>query len=274
MRLIASANPVQSGATLTLTATIVGWSKTIAPTGTITFGSTTTTNLGATVSYSTVTDPNGNLDLQGVISFIPIGSDTYNASYSGDQNYSASGPLYIGAIGVAGNDITLSDSPSSISVAPGQSGQVTLVIGMQTNTSVVSFGANPCTGLPNESSCSPGGNQISSTTPLALNVYSTAPHLAAARRLNSGPMLAITMPFAAILLVRPLRRRTLRWLAAAISLLLVIGIISCGGGGSTQPPPPRDPGTPKGSYKITVTAASGSGSTAITHTTTFTLVVQ
>src|SRR5205823_566253 len=84
MRLIASANPVQSGATLTLTATIVGWSKTIAPTGTITFGSTTTTNLAATVSYSTVTDPNGNLDLQGVISFIPIGSDTYNASYSGD----------------------------------------------------------------------------------------------------------------------------------------------------------------------------------------------
>jgi hypothetical protein len=43
-----------------------------------------------------------------------------------------------------------------------------------------------------------------------------------------------------------------------------------GGGGSTPPPPPLDPGTPRGTYTITITATSGS----FTHSTSFQLIVQ
>jgi hypothetical protein len=52
----------------------------------------------------------------------------------------------------------------------------------------------------------------------------------------------------------------------------LITIPACGGGSSMPPPPPPppDPGTPKGSYNIIVTATSGS----LRHATSFTLTVQ
>jgi hypothetical protein len=53
--------------------------------------------------------------------------------------------------------------------------------------------------------------------------------------------------------------------------------MSCGGGGSSSTGPsgggsaPTDPGTPLGSYSVTITAVS---STNITHTTTLQLTVN
>jgi hypothetical protein len=53
--------------------------------------------------------------------------------------------------------------------------------------------------------------------------------------------------------------------------------VGCGGSGSTSGGGgggPSDLGTPAGTYNITVTGTSGSGNAAITHATTFNLVVQ
>jgi len=62
-----------------------------------------------------------------------------------------------------------------------------------------------------------------------------------------------------------------------LSLLLLVfiaGGIGCGGGGGSGGGTNHSPGTRMGSYPITVTATSGAGSSAITHTASFTLVVQ
>jgi len=68
-----------------------------------------------------------------------------------------------------------------------------------------------------------------------------------------------------------LNRRVLRpALLLIVGALLVAGLGCGGGGGNSGGTPQTDPGTPAGSYVITVSAVSGS----TTHTTTFTLQVQ
>lgn len=57
--------------------------------------------------------------------------------------------------------------------------------------------------------------------------------------------------------------------ALAVVTLLIMGS-GCGGGGASGGGGRTDLGTPAGSYNVTVTATSGS----LTHSTTFTLVVQ
>jgi hypothetical protein len=65
-----------------------------------------------------------------------------------------------------------------------------------------------------------------------------------------------------------------------IGLVVVLGILlmlaSCGGsgGGTTTTPPVPKPGTPAGTYQITVTGASGSGATSLSHNTMITLTVN
>jgi hypothetical protein len=83
---------------------------------------------------------------------------------------------------------------------------------------------------------------------------------------------SLGMPLAAILLIgAPHRRNWRKFLLIALFFTLLVGL-GCGGG--AQNVGGGDPGTPPGSYAITVTGTSGSGSAALTHTTTFTLVVQ
>jgi len=67
-------------------------------------------------------------------------------------------------------------------------------------------------------------------------------------------------------------RRRLSYMLAAFLLAAVALHTGCGGGGgnSISRPPTVTPGTPPGSYTITVRAVSGS----LERTTTVTLVVQ
>jgi hypothetical protein len=79
-------------------------------------------------------------------------------------------------------------------------------------------------------------------------------------------MMAMGLIFPAIFLIGAKQRN--RGLLLMMLLTLLIGIPACGGGGSHNPPP--DPGTPKGTSNVTVTASSG----ANVSQSGFTLIVQ
>jgi hypothetical protein len=71
-----------------------------------------------------------------------------------------------------------------------------------------------------------------------------------------------------------------KWLAR-LSLVIFVGMVTVLGATGCNPRyyyehhgPPINPATPPGTYNITVTAQSSNGVTAITHSTTFVLVVN
>jgi len=88
-------------------------------------------------------------------------------------------------------------------------------------------------------------------------------------------VLAIALFTVALLISLALTRLTQdrrRWVSALAPLVLIcIGMLlsSCGGGGTSG-----NPGTPAGTYTLTVTGTFNSGSTAFSRKTNLTLVVQ
>lgn len=270
-----SSYSVAAGTGITLTATVIGFSKTIAPTGSISI----TGSLGpvpGTVTYSTVTDSStGNLDLQGSITFTPTFTDNYFSSYSGDSNFpGAYGSA--GTVTVTGSDFTLSlPAQATMTVTQGMYGQLNnLLVGIQTGSAPVTFSATTCSGMPAETTCGVAPSSATYTSTLQINVSTTAPHpLAAPARAQAFGWWAgaFGTSMLAVLFLPSLssKRRWATWLSVLAVAFLVAGV-GCGGGSSAPPPPPIDPGTPKGTYAITVTGTNGTA----THTASFTLVVQ
>ena len=233
-----SLSSVNVGSTVALIATVVGCSKTIAPTGTITFFEPILglAPLPGTVSYTTITDPGtGNLALQGMLTTKPGFTAGYFANYNGDINYPAGSTCCAALVTVNGNDFTLSAQPSSVTVQAGFSALYQLVVGLQSNTGSVSFGANACSGLPPEASCNFVPDPTSNTTIANLQISTTGPHsIPNARPSNYRSQLfwvGTTLPFAAILLIgyrRSGRGGLCQRLLLTIFILLGAG---CGGGG-------------------------------------------
>ncbi len=131
-----------------------------------------------------------------------------------------------------------------------------------------------CSGLPSRSTCSFSPSQIATGSPdteVAFTVATTAPVLAAVAP-ASLLRLALLLPAAGLISVRPRRSKNLqagRQLLCVLALLFISpgcggGLTGGGGGGGGQP------GTPPGSYPITITATSGS----LSHTAQVTLTVQ
>jgi subtilase family serine protease len=280
----ASAYTVPAGSTLIFTALVVSSSHTVAPTGTITIGNSLGP-LPGTPAYSTVTDQNGNLDLQATLSYTVNASDSFGASYSGDANYPG-GFGGSGLITVTGTDFSLNIPRGSLTLKKGQYNQLDLVVEMQSGATPVTFSTTPCSGLPAESTCTVGPASVPYTSSAQLYVSTTAPHSAAQKRAANTKRLAwwITafgvMSAGFLLFGAPIRKpRPTAFRALLLFGLLAVGMgcgggsvnsvstgAAGGGGGGTQ----TDPGTPVGTYTITVTATSGS----LSHTATFTLVVQ
>ncbi len=277
MTISPSSFAVTSGTSVTLTTTVYGSSPTIAPTGVISFTNSEGAITGA-VTYSTVTDPrSGNLDFVGSISYTPSFDDSYGAQYGGDSNYPGSNNAST-EVTVTGNDFTLWLPPqTTMTVVPGSGGQLTnLLVGLQSDSSPVTFSSTPCAGLPAESTCGvPGG--FSYTSFGQIDIATTAPHAVSdhARSQGLSPWTggAGTLAVAGILLGGAGSKR--RYWGAALAVLafaLLVSGVGCGGGGSAGGGggTHTDPGTPAGTYTITVTGTNGTS----THSTTFTLVVK
>jgi hypothetical protein len=171
-------------------------------------------------------------------------------------------------------DFTFDANPTSFNISsPGQSGTTTLTLSPTNGfTGAVSFAcAVPATMKEASCSLSPASEVTTGTT--TLTVTTTAPHTATG--FFNGPdwfmggCLAIIICL--FLLSIPAKRR--RWKTAfglTCAVMMAAGMIACGGGSSSSPPPPTtDPGTPLGTYTVTVTATSGS----LSHTANVSVTV-
>jgi hypothetical protein len=130
-----------------------------------------------------------------------------------------------------------------------------------------------CTGLPDKSSCAftppsvtPNGNTTSTVT---MKVTTTATVNGA----GASPLFGLWLPFGGLGLVlaagvgsRKRSRKALVAIGALLVIPLILGIASCGGSSHPQP----IPGTPPGTYTVTMKATSG----PTNHSTTFKLIVH
>lgn len=266
--LLASNTSPATGASVTLTASVVPNPSLPVPTGTITFSD------GATVLATVPLDASGTAALQ--TSSLPNGSNNVTAIYSGDVNYAAATSAVV-VIDVGAPDYLLIVPKSSASVLPGQPTTFSIEISPQHGfNGTVTFS---CSGVPaggnctfNPASVTPNGKAGSTT----LTITTTAGGLAAfavpyhASPYRGAPWLPV---YAALLVgismvVRRAGKKG-RWQPLCLMLLtgaVLSGLVGCGG--SSTPPPP--PGTPAGTFTITVTATSGS----VSHQSAITLTVN
>jgi hypothetical protein len=252
---------------ITLTATVTG----AVPTGSVSFAS------GAT-SLGKATLASGAATLQ--TSFATAGSYPIIASYLGDANNLGSTSSAVTVV-IASPDFTVSASPTSGSVAAGQSATFTFTVTPTAGyTGTVKFS---CGTLPSLATCSfspasvtpSGGTAATSTLTVATSAASAMLH----PERPFGPSwpwfpssgLAIAgvlgLAFAPGKMRSSNRRlRLIGWgfLLASLSL----AVVGCGGGNNMK----SQPGTPAGTYAVSVSAADSAGGPQ--HAASISLTVQ
>lgn len=175
-------------------------------------------------------------------------------------------------------DYKLTPTPTAAVVTAGGSATFSIAVG---SAGTATFdAATVCTGLPSLTTCSLDKTTATSGSPVTLTIKTTAPTVSRMRppSRSGAPLWAfwLAMPGAAgLVLVNAgtRRRKLLTWLGLLLGVALLATLVACGGGGgssTTQPPIPK-PGTPAGTYTITVTGSFGSG---VTRSTQVTLSVQ
>ena len=237
------------------------------PTGTV------TVMLGNASIGSAVLDANG--DATTTADALPRGTNLIHAVYNGDATFAASATpetkLQSEANGVP--DFTLSANPTSLSLTAGDYG--TTVISVTPEDGFDDAVTLSCTGQPAATVCTfspvsvtPDGTKAGQST---LNIQTRAASSSSLAPLpGHGNRLAyaLLLPVGGLLLLGVQRKsRGLRLLAMA-GLLLAVGggLTSCAARYDyLHHPPIPNPGTPAGTYKITLNAFSNNGSSVTSH---------
>ena len=219
-----------------------------------------------------------------VVTFKPTAGGIRTGSLSVTDNASGS-PQTVGLSG-SGEDFTLgvaSGGSASATVTPGQTANYSLsMTALGGFNQSVSF---TCSGAPAGASCSispssatPGGG---STTALTVSV-STAASSQTQKWRWLGPKdplapawlwLAVFILLSILAFVVKLGRWRTRVVLGACALAVTLWA-GCGGAGGGGPGPMINPGTPAGTYTLTVTGSSTASSTTLTHSVTLKFVVN
>ena len=174
-------------------------------------------------------------------------------------------------------------SGASLAVTQGQtSGPVNLTV---TSTSTPPFVTSSqtalpltytCAGLPSESTCNFLPSSTTAALSVSLTIATTAPTGKLLRPLDRGPSIFYAVLFPGLLgivVTLGARKRSLNAMRMLVLIALLsvsaLWMASCGGSSSSS----KNPGTPTGSYPITVTATTG-GASPLTSSVKLTLNVQ
>jgi len=208
----------------------------------------------------------------GIISF-DAGTHTISAQYLSDASFNGSNSAAsVSFVITPGFQVVSGPSPSTVTIAsPGASGTTAVGIVTSTNFGAVSF---TCAGLPAESTCSGSGTGSGPTTvvPVTITLTTTAPHTTMLqtneRKYYYAAIFGGGLPLAGIFLLASPKRRRWSALLGLVVVALLVTVPACGGGGGSTHT--QDPGTPAGTYTVTLTATGGS----LSESGTFTLTVQ
>lgn len=254
------------------------------PTGLVTFvpigGTFPSRILGLT---TTIANPvslnsNGNAAIgSGIINF-DAGNYNISASYAGDPSFGASASAQPAVFAIQPGFIAVSGLANVTIASPGGSGTTT--VGFIASTGLATPVSFTCSGLPSESTCSGSGTGQGPSTIVNANitVTTTAPHTTMLQPNQRPYYFALIfgggIPLAGIFLLAAPRRRRWSALLGLLVIAMLVTLPACGGGSkstTTTPPPVQDPGTPAGTYNVTVTATGGTLSQQVG---TFTLTLQ
>ncbi len=243
------------------------------PTGSVSFAAGST-------SLGTATLTSGVASLQ--TSFAAAGSYSVTATYKGDSNNAAS-TSSAATIVIAAPDFTVTATPTSGTITPGQTATFTFTVSpVGGYAGSVNFS---CGTVPSLAACSfspasvtPSGGGPASSTMTLTTAASTA--LLNPDRRSSPPLppwlpgggLALAGAMGLALTPRKSRRwnRQLRGLCWVLLMASIsFSLLGCGGGGNSSP---SNPGTPAGSYTISVSASGGAGGPQ--HAVSIALTVQ
>jgi hypothetical protein len=239
------------------------------PTGTLAFSQNGTAMPG-TIQYSPFSGaPYAYSYLEGQLttSINTPGTYTLSASYPGSGNFLSSQSPYTLTLIVSDTTFNIASPIPSVTVAAGQTGStIVTILGIDNFAGLVNLTcALPAT--MSKANCPAAsatlGNSQSATA--QLTITTTAPQTQSARRDAGKRPYGFTALACVLLFLLPLGRKR----KVLLSLLLIVcfaGFSGCGGGSNTT----TIPGTPAGTYTVTVTAASQ----GITRTGTFTVTVQ
>jgi len=233
------------------------------------------------------------LDEQGIAHLqltLAAGPHNLSAAYSGDTTHKPSVSVAAAAQAQATStpDFTVSVAPATLTITPGNAGNVVVSITPENASSLTApmFITLSCSALPDQSSCTftPANIEIlpNATAPItsSMVVLTQQASSSIARPGDHAAALAILFPGAFALggLAWAVRRRPgLQRLAllALLALVSTLGTTACNARYKYyNHGPPVNPATPAGTYTIEVTAQSSNGVTATTHSTTMALTIQ
>lgn len=270
------------GSLIFVRADVVGTSGQGVPTGSVTFtdtfGPIPTLNpqLNPPVSVPNPSPLNsqGNTSIGDFIISFDAGNHSITASYGGDSSFNPSSTsgtpvtftIQPGFAGVSG--------PTDVSItSPGLSGTTTVgIVASSRFTTAIAFS---CSGLPAETTCSSASATGQGPTTIVntnIMVTTTAPHTtmlhSSEPRYYYAALLGGGVPLVGIFLIGgPEWRRRSTLLGFMLLMAFLVAVPGCGGGGSHHT---QDPGTPTGTYVVTMTATAGS----LSEQATFNLTVQ
>lgn len=207
------------------------------------------------------------------VSTFAKGEHILSATYQGDSTFSRSTTASTLTQVVVAPDFTLSGSETQI-VAAGQKATFTITVTPKPTPYNHAVSGFTCSGLPQASSCVFTPTSVipgSGPATVEVSIATTAASVAALTP-SGGKYLAylgVVFGFAGVVVLTGREGRKKR--TALFVVLLGCLLSSACGGGSAQPQPPtKIPGTPAGTYTITIEATG----TNLKHSTTVTLTVR